>query len=92
MSAGFETQLAFHIARFPGRDGLLILQELLNAHPKGWGRCLACFLVSVAEQAISLGKADLQAPRRLQAWRWFPATQRKSSAAFVLRRRAHRHG
>ncbi len=57
--AGFEAQLAYHIARFPGSGGLLILQELLNAHPKGWGRCLACFLVRVAEQAISLGKADL---------------------------------
>ena len=57
--AGFETQLAFHIVRFEGRDGLLILQELLNAHPQGWGRCLACFLASVAEQAILSGKIDL---------------------------------
>ena len=57
--AGFETQLAFHIARFEGRDGLLILQELLNAHPQGWGRCVACFLASIAEQAIIAGKVDL---------------------------------
>jgi chemotaxis protein MotC len=57
--AGFETQLAFHIVRFDGRDGLLILQELLNAHSQGWGRCLACFLASIAEQAILSGKVDL---------------------------------
>jgi chemotaxis protein MotC len=57
--AGFETQLVFHIVRFDGRDGLLILQELLNAHPQGWGRCVACFLASVAEQAIIAGKIDL---------------------------------
>ncbi len=57
--AGFETQLAFHIVRFEGRDGLLTLRELLNAHPKGWGRCLACFLASIAEQAIIAGKVDL---------------------------------
>ena len=57
--AGFETQLAFHIVRFDGRDGLLILQELLNAHPRGWGRCLACFLESISEQAILSGKVDL---------------------------------
>ena len=58
-AANFETQLAFHIARFSGRDGLLILQELLTAHPQGWGRCLACFLASIAEQAVLLGKVDL---------------------------------
>lgn len=58
-AANFETQLAFHIARFPGRDGLLILQELLIAHPRGWGRCLACFLASTAEQGVLLGKVDL---------------------------------
>ena len=57
--AGFETQLAFHIVRFDGRDGLLILQELLNAHPQGWGRCLSCFLASISEQAILSGKVDL---------------------------------
>ena len=57
--AGFETQLAFHIVRFDGRDGLLILQKLLNAHPQGWGRCLACFLESISEQAILSGKVDL---------------------------------
>ena len=57
--AGFETQLAFHIVRSEGRDGLLILQELLNAHPRGWGRCVACFLASIAEQAIIAGKIDL---------------------------------
>ncbi len=57
--AGFETQLAFHIVRFAGRDGLLILQELLAAHPKGWGRCLACFLTTVVEQAVILGRVDL---------------------------------
>ena len=57
--AGFETQLAFHIVRFDGRDGQLILQELLNAHPRGWGRCLSCFLASIAEQAILSGKIDL---------------------------------
>ena len=57
--AGFETQLAFHIVRFDGRDGLLILQELLNAYSQGWGRCLACFLASISEQAILSGKVDL---------------------------------
>ncbi len=57
--AGFETQLASHIVRFEGRDGQLILAELLKAHPQGWGRCLSCFLASVAEQAILLGKTDL---------------------------------
>jgi chemotaxis protein MotC len=56
---GFEAQLAFHIARFPGRDGMLILQEILQAHPAGWGRCLACFCASIAEQALLLGKAEL---------------------------------
>jgi chemotaxis protein MotC len=57
--AGFETQLAFHIVRFEGRDGLLILQDLLKARPQGWGRCLPCFLASIAGQAILLGKVDL---------------------------------
>ena len=57
--AGFETQLAFHIVRFEGRDGLLILQDLLKAHPKGWGRCIACFLAGIAEQALVAGKIDL---------------------------------
>ncbi len=57
--AGFETQLAFHIVRLPGGDGLAVLQELLAAHPKGWGRCLPCFLTAIAEQAIILGKVEL---------------------------------
>ncbi len=57
--AGFETQLAVHIVRLEGQDGLLILQDLLKAHPKGWGRCLACFLTSIAEQATILGKLEL---------------------------------
>jgi chemotaxis protein MotC len=57
--ASFETQLAFHIVRFDGRDGLLILREILSAHPQGWGRCLACFLASIAEQAIIAGKVEL---------------------------------
>ena len=57
--AGFETKLAYYIVRFEGRDGLLILQELLKAHPQGWDRCLACFLASIAEQAIIAGKIDL---------------------------------
>ncbi len=58
-AANFETQLAFHIARFPGRDGLLIFQELMAAHPAGWGRCLTCFLASIAEQAVLLGNVGL---------------------------------
>ena len=57
--AGFEAQLASHIARFPGGDGLEILQKLLAAHPNGWGRCLPCFLTTIAEQAIILGKVEL---------------------------------
>ncbi len=57
--AGFETQLAFHIVQFEGRDGIIVLEELLRAHPKGWGRCLPCFLASIAEQAVILGKIDL---------------------------------
>ena len=61
--AGFETQLASHIVRFEGRDGQRILEELLKAHPQGWGRCLSCFLASVAEQAIILGKVDLASNR-----------------------------
>ncbi len=57
--AGFETQLAFHIVSFPGGDGLVILRELLAAHPKGWDRCLPCFLTAIAEQAVILGKVEL---------------------------------
>jgi chemotaxis protein MotC len=57
--AGFETQLSYHIARFPEQDGKFILREILEAHPKGWGRCLACFLTAISEQAIHLGKTDL---------------------------------
>ena len=56
---GFEVQLAAHIVRFPGRDGYSILQELLAAHPQGWGRCLACFVATIAEQSVILGKVDL---------------------------------
>ncbi len=58
-AGGFETQLAFSIARFPGNGGVAILKEVLTALPHGWGRCLPCFLESVAGQAILLGKADL---------------------------------
>ncbi len=57
--AGFETQLAVHIVRLPGGDGLVVLQELLAAHPKGWGRCLPCFLAAIAQQAVILGKVEL---------------------------------
>ncbi|MFZ1110042.1 MAG: hypothetical protein WAN43_17050 [Rhodomicrobium sp.] len=65
--AGFETQLAFHIARFPGQDGDFILREILRAHPKGWGRCLPCFLAAISEQAVHLGKTDLASAAALAA-------------------------
>jgi chemotaxis protein MotC len=65
--AGFETQLAFHIARFPAQDGDFILREILKARPKGWGRCLPCFLAAISEQAIHLGKTDLASAAALAA-------------------------
>ncbi len=65
--AGFEVQLAFHVARFSGQNGGLILREILKAHPMGWGRCLACFLITVAEQAILLGKTGLAIDAALAA-------------------------
>lgn len=57
--AGFEAQLAVHIVRFDGRDGLIILQALLTAHPHGWGERFASFLASVAGEAITAGKVEL---------------------------------
>ncbi|MFZ0572994.1 MAG: hypothetical protein WCD20_01865 [Rhodomicrobium sp.] len=57
--AGFETQVAFYIARFPDPDGARILLSILNAASEGWGGCLSCFLTSVAEQAILRGKVEL---------------------------------
>ncbi len=57
--ARFEAQIAFHIARFPGAGGVQILNDILNAMPDGWGRCLTCFLTSLAGQAVILGKVDL---------------------------------
>jgi chemotaxis protein MotC len=65
--AGFETQLAFNIAKFPTQDGDFILREILKAHPGGWGRCLPCFLAAVSEQAILLGKTDLASAAALAA-------------------------
>jgi chemotaxis protein MotC len=65
--AGFETQLAFHIARFPGQDGDFIMREILRVHPKGWGRCLPCFLAAISEQAIHLGKTNLASAAALAA-------------------------
>ena len=56
---GFEVQLVFHIARFSDPDALFILQNLLATRPRGWSRCLSCFLTSLAEQAIILGKPGL---------------------------------
>ena len=57
--AGFETQVTFYIARFPSPDGVRILHDILAAVPEGWGRCLACFLTNVAEQAVLMGKVEL---------------------------------
>jgi chemotaxis protein MotC len=57
--AGFETQLAYNIARFPAGKGRLILQELQASLPNGWGRCLPCFFTTIAEQAVLLGKTGL---------------------------------
>jgi chemotaxis protein MotC len=65
--AGFETQLAFQVARFSGQDGGLVLRELLKAHPQGWGRCLPCFLATVAEQAVIFGKTGLAIDAALAA-------------------------
>ncbi len=58
-AAGFETQVAFYIGRFPDRDGVDILRSILNAAAEGWDRCLSCFLMSVAEQAILRGMVEL---------------------------------
>ncbi len=59
--AGFETQITFYVARFPAQDGVRILRAILDALPEGWGRCLSCFLTSIAEQAVLLGKIELAA-------------------------------
>ncbi len=56
---GFEAQVAFHIVHFAGKDGVAILQEILRTLPEGWGRCQACFLTTIAEQAVLTGKMEL---------------------------------
>jgi chemotaxis protein MotC len=56
---GFEAQVMFYIVRFGDQDGVRILRELLRALPDGWGRCLHCFLTTIAEQAILTGKIEL---------------------------------
>jgi chemotaxis protein MotC len=56
---GFEAQVMFYIVRFGSKDGVLILQEILRALPNGWGRCLSCFLIAIAEQAVLTGKLEL---------------------------------
>jgi len=56
---GFEAQVAFHLVHFADNGGVSILQEMLRALPDGWGRCLACFLTTVAGQAILTGKPEL---------------------------------
>lgn len=62
---GFESQIVYYIAHFEGQGGVSILQDMLKAHPKGWGRCLSCFLTAIAEQAALLGKLDLAATAAL---------------------------
>ena len=57
----FETQVSFYIVRFAPKDGVHILRELVRALPEGWGRCWACFLATVAEQALLTGKVELAA-------------------------------
>jgi chemotaxis protein MotC len=57
--AGFETQLAYNIARLPAEQGSFILQDIQAALPRGWGRCQACFFTTIAEQALLLGKTGL---------------------------------
>ncbi len=56
---GFEGQAVFYIVRFGDKDGSRILQDLLYALPEGWGRCLSCFLTTIAEQALLTGKIEL---------------------------------
>jgi chemotaxis protein MotC len=57
--AGFEAQAVYYIVRFGDKDGTRIVQELLYALPEGWGRCLSCFLATIAEQALLAGKVEL---------------------------------
>ncbi len=57
--AGFETQIALYIPRMPGEGGTLVLARILAAFPEGWGRCFDCFLMTVAQHAILLGKIEL---------------------------------
>jgi chemotaxis protein MotC len=57
--AGFEGQVVFYIVRFGDKDGVRIVQDLLYALPQGWGRCLSCFLTTIAEQALLTGKIEL---------------------------------
>jgi chemotaxis protein MotC len=56
---GFETQIALFMPRFSDEAGSQVLAEILAAFPHGWGRCLDCFLITVAQQAILLGKVEL---------------------------------
>jgi chemotaxis protein MotC len=56
---GFETQAIFYILRFEPKDGVAVLREILQVLPNGWGRCLSCFLMTIAEQAILTGKLEL---------------------------------
>ncbi len=56
---GFEAQVASYIVRFAGKDGVRVLQELVRALPEGWGRCMTCFLATIAEQGLLAGKVEL---------------------------------
>jgi chemotaxis protein MotC len=62
---GFESQVIYYITHFEERGGVSILQDMLKAHPRGWGRCLVCFLTAIAEQAALLGKTELAATTAL---------------------------
>jgi chemotaxis protein MotC len=55
----FEAQVTFHIVRFAGSNGVRIVQDILRSLPDGWGRCLPCFLTTIAEQAVLTSKVEL---------------------------------
>lgn len=57
--AGFEGQVVYYIVHFGNKDGVRIVKDLLYALPQGWGRCLSCFLTTIAGQALLTGKVEL---------------------------------
>ncbi len=80
---GFEAQIIYYIAHFEGRGGVSILQDMLKAHPRGWGRCLVCFLTAIAEQAALLGKVELAATATLAVMPRVPEDSNEKQRALL---------